>query len=479
MSRAGLSCPYCNSTVVPAPGTQPGQRLTCHRCGESFPYRGQAVEFTSLPPQVTTPVDPPQRPTKPRRPSNALVLLALLGVMTLMALVTWYFVQNTVDIRRAHDESLPKSRAVAIPVSLRVLLGGYVVGLVAIILWGWSQRERLAERTLLQKLAMPVLTAVVLTLFAATLVLLEGRPARPTTSVEPPSTVKRIPPSQLPALGYLLPGTNTVLALHVAEAQETAAGRNALKQLRLGEVGAESLEKWCGIKLDDMDHVALGVIIDDQFPPRMALAVHTRQPYDAELVRTTLKAGRTTERGGKTLHRFDLGQFGLDALLWCVNDRTLIVSRHLEDFDRIPAEPRSNPDHLAEPLRAYLTERMGPSAQVWIAGHVDGWDKGGMQLLLMGLLKQNAPMVSSLRTFGAWAVCDEGLTLNGSVRCVDEPAATKLKEWLNSPGTPENKGTEKGEGKEDTGLRRELRQSLRTIQNGLWVEFQAKASVRE
>ncbi len=471
MSLDPLTCPYCNSPAQVPPGTQPGQRVVCRRCGESFPYRGVAVaEPLPAPAPTTSPLPAPA----PRRRSNALVASGILGVMLLLALVALTFALQTVDVRRDHDAALPKSRAVAIPAIMRVLLGLYVVGLVAALLWGWNRGERAAGgRTLWQRLTVPALAVVTLVAAGSAIVMLQGRPARQGTVERETPAVARVAPAELPALGYLPPGTNAVVAVHVAEALQTPAGKDLLARLRLGD---GSLETWTGLKLADLDHAALGLTLDEQILPRMTLVVRTLRPYDAERVRGALKAGRGSERGGKTLYRFAPEQFGLDAYLWCAGASTLVVARKPEDFDRIPATPVRGVDHLPEALRSVLTTRLGPSAQVWAAGHVDGWEKVGAQLLLAPLFGPDWETVRGVRTAGASLLCDDGVTLDASVRCADEAAATALRKYL----TPRD-GAE-GKGAKALGLRpdaepmlREFARTLKTAQEGDWVTVQAKA----
>src|SRR5437588_739762 len=120
MPETPIYCPYCNASVTLPPGTQPGQRVPCPRCGEAFPYRGPAVggdDLTAAAPLTTpTAAEPPPW-------SNLRVAGTVLGFMALMAITGLTFALVTQKIRRAHDSGrsvtkpLPPVRTVA-PASL-------------------------------------------------------------------------------------------------------------------------------------------------------------------------------------------------------------------------------------------------------------------------------------------------------------------------------------------------------------------------
>ena len=67
--------------------------------------------------------------------------------------------------------------------------------------------------------------------------------------------------------------------------------------------------------------------VEDRLLPRVTLVVQTRNPFDAAKVRDTLKAGRSTQRGQRTLYRFHPNQSAIEALdqlhsnLYALQDR--------------------------------------------------------------------------------------------------------------------------------------------------------------
>ena len=474
-------CPYCNAATPLPPGTRTGQRVVCPRCGESFPWRGAVWEDGTLPPPRTAeslPAVPfrPPAPVKaaPRRPSNALVAVAVLGGMALLALVAMTFALQTVGVRRDHDALLPKSRAVAIPVYLRVLLGVYVVGLVAMLLRGWNRRE---QPTLGGRYGAPALAVVTLVAVGVALVFLRGRPTRQGVPDTGRAAVQPVAPADLPALGYLPADVNLVVGLHVAEALDTSTGPDLLRRLSVGPFSSRALASWTGLELDELDHLALGANVREALP-RVTLVARTRRPYDADKVRSTLKARRTPEPGlSRPVHKltdFDTGVTllnGMGAYLWCADESTLVL-HFSPNWEAVPLTPGGG-DRFAEPLVRFLRQRLGPSAQAWAAGHVDSWDKGGIQLAIALLPAPEQAIVRGLRTLGAWLVCDDGAILNASFRCADEAAAVSLQKWLD--GGDERKGL-KALATDAGSLGGEFAKTLRTSRDGPSVDVQAKAS---
>src|SRR5438094_9335117 len=116
MLETPIYCPYCNANVTLPPGTQPGQRVPCPRCGEAFPYRGPAIErddSTAAAP-LSTPIA-----GETAQWSNMKVAGTVLGFMALMAIAGLTFALVTQKIRRAHDSGrsvtrpLPPVRTIA------------------------------------------------------------------------------------------------------------------------------------------------------------------------------------------------------------------------------------------------------------------------------------------------------------------------------------------------------------------------------
>jgi hypothetical protein len=226
-----------------------------------------------------------------------------------------------------------------------------------------------------------------------------------------------VPPAKLAGLGYLPRGTNVLFGLHIREAMQDPLSREFLARLRQGTTGfgLDSVEKWTGLKRDEIDHAILGLKVEDRLPPRLALVVRTRQPYSTDQVRATLKAERRTEREKKTLYRFPMGQ--LDGVIWFAGDQTIVVGLTVGDLDEVPLTPAEGLDHLPPALTQLMEERLTPGTQVWAVGHADDWEKTVARFLLVTLPKEDQAGVAAVQSFGLWLQFDRGMTLNAAFRC--------------------------------------------------------------
>jgi hypothetical protein len=368
-----VACPYCNTFVTVAPGAVAGQIVPCPRCGEAFTYRrpegaGPTEVQTTPNPGATPPVvetSPAVRYFLARR-ANRLVAACVLGVMFLMATVGLTYALWTQKDRRAHDTDLGK------------------------------------------------------------------RPRRFPASVEDPlPEVATVAPARLAALGYLPPDSNVVAGVHVAELMHTAAGRELLtKPLKVGslEIRFDSLERLSVLKLDELDHVVLGLRAEDPLGQPAALVVRTRRPYDAERVKAALKTERLATGGEKTLDRFEIKDTPFRPVLWCADDHTLVFALLPAHFEQIA--PRKNIDHLPRAVQKVLEERVGGVGPLWLAGHVADWNKAEWPNLLPRLKKEDLERWSAVRTFAVWLQCEEGVQVSAAIQCRDADAAHALEAFF-------------------------------------------------
>jgi hypothetical protein len=245
-------------------------------------------------------------------------------------------------------------------------------------------------------------------------------------------------------------------------------------------INPRSIEVWSGIKLDDIDHAVLGLKLTEDLPTRFTLVVRTRRPIQAEQVRETLKAEGRREVDGRGVYPFVMKMElpgiqggGLGANAWFADDYTLVVAK---TFDHVPAEPRGGVDHLRPALRQLLKERMGPSAQLWLAADMPPWDKVFplLQAWVLLSLRKEARTIEKVRTFGVWLTADDGgATLRGAAHCDDDAAAEALEAFL---GPKNEKGLKALAGPDAGPATREFVKSLKVTREGTWVELQAKAS---
>jgi hypothetical protein len=296
--------------------------------------------------------------------------------------------------------------------------------------------------------------------------------------------IKIIAPANLGGLGYLPPDTSLVVGVHVAEALQDPAGSEFLKRFRpgdflpgnqadLGEAGFGNLEKWTGLSLEELDHLVLGLNVENRAIPRLTLVVQTRRSYDAEKVRAALKASRGAERGKRILYKFQPEKLPLEPVVWFAGERTLVVGLSAEDIQAVPADPQPGSEHLSPALREIL-RRMGPAAPVWLAGHSEDWDKTTVKLLLDGQKPADRQVLARVRTFAAWLQFGEGLRLNAAFDCADAASAEALEQYL----VPRERKPIAlfGNRPEMEAVAKELGQTLKAVRDGTWLTLQAKAS---
>jgi hypothetical protein len=181
-------------------------------------------------------------------------------------------------------------------------------------------------------------------------------------------------------LGWLPSDSTFVAGLDVAELRRTDAGRVLLAApLKLGaiELRAENLEQWAGVRPEDVDHLAVGVKLDDAIPPCVVLVVRTRRSYEGDAVRAALHTDAAVKAGGKTLYPFKLrvGRVELRPQLWCADDRTLVVGLFGKDMASVPDDPGDGDERLPAAVRELLEKRVVTAAPLWaVAASDDGWN---------------------------------------------------------------------------------------------------------
>ncbi len=466
MTSQATNCPYCNSSVAVPDDVSSGQRISCTRCGESFAYRAVSVPNTAvsaapspgysahepgLMPAAST-IESPVRPL-----SNRTIGLLVVGVMIVMASIALLFALDTESVRREHDHHLPKSKAISIALIELVALGSYVLCLFAAWFVGWNRRERpVVEQRPWSRLSglfgLFILLQLVALLGYMTFNARQGS-GRSVEDAGPPA-VKTVPPAELPALGYLPDDVDAILGVHFAEAQDNVIGKDLLGRIRTGpdELGIQSIAEWTGVKMEDIDHAVLGIKLDDLLMG-FALVVRTRTSVDQAKVRETLKTRAKQELDGHTVYPYSLNlkvpalqQAGfnkLTAYIWFADDHTLVVAK---DFKPIPLTPHGGCEHLSHAdLRNLLKERMGRSAQVWLAAHVETWEE--LQALAKFAkapeLETQLATLANTRTLGIWLTCADDLTLRAAFDCTDEastagrfrpsaPPTNTLQNWCRS-----------------------------------------------
>jgi hypothetical protein len=306
------------------------------------------------------------------------------------------------------------------------------------------------------------------------------RASRPPLAETPAGIAQRVAPASLPMLGYLPADTDLVAGVHVAEIMGDPPAKEFLSRLRLGpgDTDLNVLERWTGLRLQDMDNIVLGLRIQGQLIPRVNLIVRTTRPFDAQAIRTALHATRAPEPGKKELYRVKLEKSVLTPVLWFADERTLIVGLKVEDFEAVPAMPREGIDHLQTEIRSFLKERLGQGTPAWLAGYAENWEIH-WRILLDRQAREGQPidLLAPVRTFGVWFQFSDGLALNAAFQCTDEAAAAALEAYLTGRDLGDKKPFHMTAPRPELEpIFRELGQSVKSDRNQAWLVLQAKTS---
>jgi hypothetical protein len=463
-----------------------------------------------------------------QRWSNKSLALGILGGMACMALIGLVISLGTWEVRRAHDAGLPKDRT--LPLYLGVFVGVWVVGLAFVAVREMQVRHQRAgglaamsanratttdivaagylnqvtttatiaagaldqgaTRTSPSRLPLGYVLATIgliaLAGLAVTMLAVQisaQRASRPGLDRDE-SPVRIVAPAELAGLGYLPTDSDLIAGVHIAEAFKDPLAREFLVKMsfRVGknEVGLRSIEQWTGVKLRDIDHVALGLRLKNSLLfPRMTLVVRTRLPYDAAAVRKALQASPAPEPDKKELYKITLGESVLDrvAIVWFADSTTLVLGLSANDFKRVPTTPREGVDNLPPDL-VRLMKQMGKGTPAWLVGSPESWEKSTAWDMLVRRAKDDpsAKLLAKVQGLGVWFHFGNGMTLNAAFVCPD-PATAKSLDKVLTGADGERKPLELPAPKRALEpIYKELGQTLNSKQDRNWLRLQAKAS---
>lgn len=485
MTSEPLCCPYCNAYVTPpSNGIQPGQRLSCSRCGETFEFRGSLREgFDPSPSRFTMPSAPTAAPSMPRpgKPwSNRRIALVVLAGMATMACIGLVLALATQTVRRSHDAGLPKDRR--LPLYLTVFVGIWVIGLAFVAVRELQIRHQRSSGT--QRLPLGYILATITFLalggLAVTMLAVQisaQRASRPALETETP-IVQAVPPAALSSLGYVPPDSDFVAGIHVAETLADPLAKEFVARFTFGPgLNLSAIEKWTGLTLQDMDHVVLAVRIEGMLTPRIMIAIRTARLYDAQAIRSKLNVSHNPISGKGQVYRLTVENSLLTPHLWFVNDQTLIVGGSAKDLEAVPGTPHSGSDQLRPEIARLLRERMGQGTPLWMAGAPHAWD----QTLLWGLLlgrqsKEEREVLSKITAFGLWFQFGNSLTLQAAIQASDAKAAKSLQAYFTGHDLGEQKPFHMDAPRPELApIYRELGQSLKSEVDNAWLLLQARA----
>jgi hypothetical protein len=438
-----LTCPYCNAQV-PTPALDPARsRITCPRCGETFPYRPPDTGAVTAGPPPSTPVPPPAvngTPATPRLLQAAPTHLAVqLGIFSMLMVLTSLLLRVALSDSPATQKAFP----------FMFLLGA--VGTVASVWLWYFRRPRTNAATALFIVGNMLLVALLVLPFALLTTDFRRSHDRPRKSdlnlggpgKDGKSGAGRAP-AELAALGYLPADSNLIVGVHVAELLREKAGKEFLENpsWKPLELALRQVERWTGLHKDIIDHVALGARTDGF--PRLTVVVQTLVPYDPASFRVLLDESKPMEHHGRLLYPLLLRPIGQGAL-WCVGEHTLLLTLWWDPTgfpemkELLPLKPRRGDDGLTPALRACLEKRLSRGALVWIAGTSPPAPLVAAVLPFARGSKSAPAPLKKVRVFDATlrfsAGADE-VALVGDLECADVPAAEALQRFLQGQKVP-------------------------------------------
>jgi hypothetical protein len=379
MSASPIACPYCNAQVAVAPTVPNGQRVACTLCGESFALRRADADFTAEEPPAAAdaalvlPSVGAGARTGVRSPvAKWVIVCVVLGVMQIMALGGLALALRTEDWRREVDTAPPV------------------------------------------------------------------RPRRiPFEDPHGENVVTPVAPARLNALAYLPADVSLIVGAHVAEVRADKAGEELLSaplSLDVAQVRLDSLINWTGLALADVDHLVVGVRVEDPLPaPRTVLVIRTREPYDADKVRDKLHARGKSVRGKKELYTIEVPNLPFEAGLWCADEHTLVFGLKREHLDAVPDTPRPDLDRIDGEITGLLKERMKPAGPLWVVGHARDWSETAAGVLLLRLEKEDRDRLLKVRTVAAWVEPGQTVKVHAAFHCADAASAVALERFFTGP----------------------------------------------
>jgi len=239
------------------------------------------------------------------------------------------------------------------------------------------------------------------------------------------------PPSAIASLAYLPADTSVAFAIQPGPVRVYAERTKAEPKELLQQTGVPArvfaLLDQAGVKLDQIDHLAGGIVIAGDNPiPRMMFALSLLSPLgDEDAFMKSLKAQKFTTSNGQTRWKADLG--GLPTEMAKVNDRVYVFASDGKDLDRASSSTGRGSGHLPLGLRQSL-EKLSPASVVWIATDNSRWDDKPAVKLAAGLLKEpDLPSrLANIRAVVIGVALEPDPKMLGALRSPDEATSKKL-----------------------------------------------------
>lgn len=250
-----------------------------------------------------------------------------------------------------------------------------------------------------------------------------------------------IKPERLAALAYLPADMSVVGGVHVAELMADERSRELLLQLRANHsFRLEDLER-AGLKLEAIDHIAVGLRLEPAFPPPGVLVIRTREAYDADKVRTALKARPVEPRTSRALSRIQLGENYPFVILWCVDDHTLVASFQARDLPATAASPSPESQGYAShfPALQKHLEGLEEGTPVWVVGATEKLQKTLEELPFLPVPAEYRKTLGLLSSFAGSMQTDGDISWRVALDCANPSAAKTLDAYLARQGFGDGK----------------------------------------
>jgi len=434
MTSSTLSCPYCNAILT---NVRPAsRRVLCPHCGETFPLSsGMPEDGAPVSSAAQTSVPDIHDEASGRRLSNRTIALSILAFMGLVAILFLGYALQTEQIRREHDHNLPKAQSITIPIGIAVACNVYIVALIFAI---FPPKNRPGAVRLTIVLA--GLTAMVVTigLLRVHIRVSSDPNAAEESFVQP--IARSVRPAELSGLGYLPEDTNVIAAVNIGMLMETPEGREFLMGNRGQLWNWQRLQEWTGISLSEIDHVIVGLRVDNSLLPRLLVIIETNRAFEMARVKAAVRAGKLPDP---------------NACLF-PSDHVLILGLTRKDLERVSLK-RSEGIHLPPSFQEALQQRIPRGAEVWAVGHADNWLQTPALAFFAGLPKENREVFQKIQTFAAGIRLEKAPTIDAAFQCADEPDAKALEQLLRQQKLDELK-------------------DAKISEKERWVSFQAKVT---
>jgi hypothetical protein len=378
MIPESLSCPYCNTTLRLTSPAGQGQRIRCPRCHELIQGNGEEG-------------------------------------------ITASDYRPTIDLFRAghppgdFNGIPPGPRAWSNRQVARAVLGVMFAMAALGLAFAWATREFRRQNDHLDSAAEQLLPPVV-----------------------------PVAPAELEALAYLPDDLQVIAGIHVAELMDNPGGRLLLPNFQIPalHIHMKNLQETIGLRLEDIDHVVLGLQVNPNDFPHPFLVVQTRQVYSRDRLRVALQSAKPAgSKEQKLFYTFSPreGLKGFRFSCWCVSERTFIITLDSpRDMAGLSATPNRRRDRIAPALQELFRNQLGVGTQVWLAGHSHDWkslidppDFLGVSLSLFPKLPlHEREALETAQTFGAWLQFDGRIRGTLKVDCGSPEAAAAFNDYL-------------------------------------------------